>query len=572
MAVLLLTACVLHVRLKRVEGVSREREARLRLLLAQVRAVVWTVDHEMRVTTLSGEGLTERELREVPSLNEALHRAFAGESVRCEVQRAGRWLQGDVEPLRDAIGEIVGAIGVMVDVTESRANTERFARLARHDSLTDLPNRLALGEQLPPIIDRALAAEESVAVLFVDLDRFKTINDTLGHQTGDELLKAVGQRLREHMDSKVAIFRPGGDEFVIVIDGIRHKRTIASVAMDVLSAFRYPFTVKGRELYVTASVGTSVFPQNAQTAEQLLAFADSAMYRAKEAGRNNAKFYDGTMHAHVLERMGLEQDLRHAVAREELKLVYQPIVDVATRRIALAEALVRWHHPLLGDLAPAVFIPIAEESGIIVEISRWVLREACARAAQIRRSGAPDFRIAVNLSPRDFFEPDFPAELAAILDYTGLPANALDAEVTEGVMLSDMAVGTIMRLHAMGVNIVVDDFGTGYSSLAYLKRLPVSAIKVDKSFMTEITTNAYDQGIVKAIAALAQTLGVRVITEGIESQAQWDFVRSLRCDQAQGYYFHRPSSWEAVVELAAAAAKTAAAQSAARVIPLYGQK
>ncbi len=463
---------------KKAEMNTREQERRLRLLLAQVPAVLFTVDLDMKITSVAGASLSEQELSEEALIGApfetllagheqrlsciaSVQRVLSGEAVSYETQVHDRWLQNDVEPLRDAQGKVIGAVGVMLDVTEFRSNAERFAQLARQDVMTGLPNRLALEERLPGQLERALQNNESVAVLFVDLDRFKNINDTLGHRVGDELLRIVSQRMQGRIDNRGTIFRPGGDEFVIVIDGIKHKRTVAAISMEVLQAFAAPFEVDGRELFVSASLGASIYPQNAQTPDELIAFADSAMYRAKEAGRNNAKFYDGTMHAHVLERMGLEQDLRQALIRNELHLMYQPIVDMATRRIVAAEALLRWQHPLLGEMPPQSFIPIAEETGVIVEISRWVLREACKNAARIRRDGASDFRISVNLSPRDFYEQDLAATLASVLAETGLPPEALDLEVTENVVLNDLALETLQRIANMHVNIVVDDFGTG---------------------------------------------------------------------------------------------------------------
>ena len=572
---------------KKTELRSNEQERRLRLLLSQVPAVLFTVDLDMRITSVAGTGLDEQQLSKdelVGAHFEALvsgqdHRAaciaaiqrvFTGEPASYETRVRDRWLQNDVEPLRDRDGSVIGAIGVMLDVTEVRSNAERFAQLARQDVMTGLPNRMAMEERLPELLQNALENRESVAVLFLDLDRFKNINDTLGHRVGDELLRAVSRRMQERIDNRATIFRPGGDEFVIIVDGIKHKRTVAAISMDVLSAFAEPYEVDGRELFVTASLGASIYPQNAQTADELIAFADSAMYRAKEAGRNNAKFYDGTMHAHVLERMGLEQDLRQALARNELRLLYQPIVDLQTRRITGAEALVRWQHPLLGELSPATFIPIAEETGVIVEISRWVLREACANAARIRRSGAPDFRISVNLSPRDFYEQDLATTLAAVLAETGLQAEALDLEVTENVVLNDLALETLQRIAGMHVNVVVDDFGTGYSSLSYIKRLPVKAIKIDKMFIDDVAIDSYDQGIVKAIATLGNTLGLRVIAEGIESESQYEFLRTLKCEHAQGYFFYRPQQWSNLVAIMQRSGEAGQPSTGARVIPLYG--
>jgi diguanylate cyclase (GGDEF)-like protein/PAS domain S-box-containing protein len=569
---------------KKAEMQSLDQERRVRLLLSQIPAVLFTVDLDLKITSVAGAGLSELHLNSESLAGapfeamfadyeqkrasvENVQRVLRGEAVSYETRLHDRWLQNDVEPLRDARGNVIGAVGVMLDVTEVRSSAERFAQLARQDVMTGLPNRMALEERLPEQLERALSNHESVAVLFVDLDRFKNINDTLGHRVGDELLRAVTERMLARIDNRATIYRPGGDEFVIVVDGIKHKRTVASISMDVLQAFAEPFDLDGRELFVTASLGASIFPQNAQTADELIAFADSAMYRAKEAGRNTAKFYDGTMHAHVLERMGLEQDLRQALAREELSLLFQPIVDMPTRRIVGAEALLRWQHPLLGELAPHTFIPIAEETGVIVDISRWVLREACSKAARVRRDGASDFRINVNLSPRDFYEQDLAATLASVLAETGLAPEALDLEVTENVLLNDLALETLHRIAKMKVNIVVDDFGTGYSSLSYIKRLPVKAIKIDKSFIDDVAIDAYDQGIVKAIATLGNTLGLRVIAEGIESESQYEFLRSLKCEHAQGYFFYRPQQWSSFVSILE---RTGEIGQGGRVIPLYG--
>lgn len=575
---------------KRSEIASQDHERRLRLLLTQVPAIVWTVDLDMRITSIEGGGLEEHDLAgdQLIGANyealagqrahkdlyaQAIKGALRGETARYETRRNDRWLQNDVEPLRDADGEVIGAVGVMLDVTDVRETAERFAELARQDVMTALPNRMALEERLPQLLERAVDRGESVAVLFIDVDRFKTINDTMGHRTGDQLLKSVALRLRERLDQRATIYRPGGDEFVVVMEGIKHKRTIANIAMQVLGAFGEPFPIDGRELSVTASIGASVFPQNAQTAEELIAYADSAMYRAKESGRNNAKFYDGTMHAHVLQRMGLEQDLRHALARDEMRIVFQPVVDLETRRIVGAEALIRWQHPLLGELGPQAFISIAEESGAIVDISRWVLSESCRRAAEIRAAIAPDFRLSVNLSPRDFYEQDFAAMLARVLTETGLDPEALDVEVTENIVLNDLAVETLAKIAALGVKVSVDDFGIGYSSLSYIKRLPVSAIKIDKAFIRDVTHDQYDQGIVKAIAALGRTLGLRIIAEGIESQAQYEFVRSLSCEHAQGFLFYRPMPWAELIETLGRAnvpSEQPAPQRDLRVVQLYG--
>ncbi len=518
----------------------------------------------MRITSVAGAGLSDRglvedavvgapfecllgEYAEKEACAAAVARAFGGETVRYESRHGLSWMQNDVEPLRDPQGAVIGAIGVMLDVTDMRENAERFSRLARQDALTSLPNRLALGERLPAMIEEAGMKSESLAVLFVDVDRFKTINDTLGHRSGDELLKAIAHRLNSLLDDRSVIFRPGGDEFVVVMGGLAQKRNATSLASEVIDAFREPFSIAGRDLFVSASVGGCMFPQDAQSADDLIAFADQAMYRSKEAGGNTARLFDGATRAHVLERLGLEQDLRQALSRDELHLLFQPIVDLQTRAVVAAEALLRWRHPMLGELLPQVFIPIAEETGIIVDLSRWVLREACRTAARIRATEVPDFRIAVNLSTKDLYDPNFIPTLFGILSETGLPPTALDIEITESVMVNELAIAALRRLSGRGIGIVVDDFGTGYSSLGYIKRLPVSAVKIDKGFIDDIVRDSYDQGIVKTISTLGQTLGLRIIAEGIEYEAQNDFVR-LHCDQAQGYFFSRPVTYPALLD------------------------
>lgn len=539
-------------------------ERRFRVLLSQVPAVIWTVDLDLHITSVAGAGLSDSglveeavvgapfecllgEYAEKEACAAAVARAFGGETVRYESRHGERWMQNDVEPLRDPQGEVIGAIGVMLDVTDMRENAERFSRLARQDALTSLPNRLALGERLPAMIEEAQAKNESVAVLFVDVDRFKTINDTLGHRSGDELLKNIAHRLDSLLDDRSVIFRPGGDEFVVVMGGLAQKRNATSLASEVVDAFREPFSIAGRDLFVSASVGGCMYPQDAQSADDLIAFADQAMYRSKEAGGNTARLFDGATRVHVLEKLGLEQDLRQALSRDELHLLFQPIVDVQTRNVVAAEALLRWRHPMLGELLPPVFIPIAEETGIIVDLSRWVLREACRAAARIRATEVPEFRIAVNLSTKDLYDPNFVATLFGILSDTGLPPSALDIEITEGVMVNELAIATLRRLSARGIGIVVDDFGTGYSSLGYIKRMPVSAVKIDKGFIDDIVRDSYDQGIVKTISTLGQTLGLRIVAEGIEMETQYDFVRPY-CDQAQGYFFSRPVSYNTLID------------------------
>ncbi len=541
---------------KRAEMLLRDSEHRLQLLLGQVPALLWTVDLDSRFTSLVGAGLAtqgyepddlngqrfEVMLADTESKGTAIstiRRVFAGESARFETRHSGRWLQHHVEPLRTENGTIAGAIGVALDITEMKETADHFAHLARIDALTQLPNRLALEEMLEASMERARRTRGSLGILFVDVDRFKNVNDTLGHRAGDTLLREFAARLHKTIDIRGTVFRSGGDEFIIIVD-LSDTLSIPMIAVDVQAALALPFYVSGRELHITASIGTSTYPDGAKNAEELVTHADLAMYRAKQSGRNRIKNYDPASDTGALYRLRLEQDLHRAISRDELSLAYQPIVSVTNGRIVGAEALLRWVHQKHGEIPPEQFIAIAEETGIITELSRWVLYRACETAAEVRSSLDPDFRIAVNLSACDFYDTNLVSIIEEALKAAALPADALDIEITESAMIHDLALQTLDSLRAMGVRIVVDDFGVAYSSLGYLKRLPVGAVKIDRAFVHDITTDAYDQAIVGAIVSLAQTLELDVIAEGIESLEQWEFVRTLPVTNAQGYYFSYP--------------------------------
>jgi diguanylate cyclase (GGDEF)-like protein/PAS domain S-box-containing protein len=540
---------------KHAETLLSDSEHRLRLLLGQVPALLWTVDLDMRFTSIVGAGLVtqgfeqedlsgqrfEKILAGSDSKSAALstiRRVFNGESARFETRHFERWLQHHVEPLRDADGATLGAIGVALDITEMKETAEHFAHLARIDALTQLPNRLALEETLETSMERARHTRRSLGILFVDVDRFKHVNDTLGHRTGDILLREFATRLRTTIDTRGTVFRSGGDEFIAIIE-LSDTLSIPMIAVDIRAALAQPFFVSGRELHITASIGTSTFPDGAKSAEELITHADLAMYRAKQSGRNTIKNYDPASDTGALYKLRLEQDLHRAADRGELSLVYQPIVSMADGRVIGAEALLRWFHAKYGEIPPEQFIAIAEETGTIVELSRWVLQHACEAAASVRRT-QPDFRIAVNLSARDFYDGGLIATVREALRSAGLPAGALDIEITESTVIHESALQTLETLRQMGVRIVVDDFGVAYSSLGYLKRLPVGAVKIDRAFLRDITTDAYDQAIVGAIVSLAKTLDLDVIAEGIETEAQLTFARGLRIPNAQGFYFSRP--------------------------------
>jgi diguanylate cyclase (GGDEF)-like protein/PAS domain S-box-containing protein len=532
----------------RSESRARENEQRVRLLAQNVDAVLWTTDRDARFLAvdggaLGGLGLAADQLVGRPSgaliAEHVVHDVVGGAPVRAETARGEHWLRHHVEPLRDGAGEVVGAIGVSVDVTELKRTQQQLFETAHRDRLTGLPNRASLEQRIEETITEAWRDERRFALLFLDVDRFKTINDTLGHGAGDEVLRQVADRLQETLRAGDVIARSGGDEFVVLLPRIVHAGEVESVAQRLVRALAAPVAVRGRELFVNASAGAAIFPEDGDTAEALVAHADAAMYRAKALGGNRFARYDPSMEAAAADRLALENDLRHAIRREELRLLYQPVIDLATRRVIGCEALVRWHHPARGVVAPATFIPIAEESGAIVALDRWVLREACVTAARIR-TAVPEFRVAVNLSPRDLREPDLPDVIAALLAEHGLAPSALSIEVTERVLEDDTVLPALQRISALGVRLAVDDFGVGYSSLASLKRLRISTLKIDRVFVRETGDDAYDRAIVGSIVAAAKTLGLRVTAEGLETDAQIAFAASLGCDELQGFRFGQP--------------------------------
>lgn len=550
---------------KRAELRLRESEQRLQLLLGQVPAVVWTVDLDMRFESLMGAGLAAQGLDEDELLGKrfevmladaeakdtavaSIRRVFSGESARFETRRKDRWLQHKVEPLRDANGAILGAIGVALDITEIKDATEHFRQLARIDPLTQLPNRLALQERLEESLLQAVRRGVSVGVLFIDLDRFKNINDTLGHRAGDLLLREFAARVQNIVDRRGTLFRSGGDEFIIVSD-LSDTLSVPMIAADIQGALREPFFVMGRELQVSVSIGTSTFPDGAKSADELITHADVAMYRAKQLGRNSVKSFDPVRDTGALHRLRLEQDLHRALARKEIDAVFQPIVSLSTGEIVGAEALMRWAHGKLGPIPPDQFIGIAEETGVITELSRWMLERACRHAAGVRSRGLRSYRVAVNLSPRDFNDPSLIDSVREALVRCDLTPDALDIEITEGTIMHEQAMEALEGLRDLGVRVVLDDFGVQYSSLGYLKRLPVDTVKIDRGFMRDIATDAYNQAIVRAVSSLAKTLHLSVIAEGVEEREQVDFVARLGVGRAQGFFFARPLSEDALHDM-----------------------
>ena len=415
-------------------------------------------------------------------------------------------------------------------------------KLARYDALTGLPNRNMFIDELERTLARARRSGDNFALFFIDLDRFKNINDSLGHGAGDRLLQVMATRLRELLRDSDLVARLGGDEFVVLLEGSADPKALAGVARKALAAVAEPVLIDGRSFQVTGSVGISLYPQDGSDAATLLKNADAAMYLAKDSGKNTFQFYTAQLAAHSAQQFALESDLRAALSRDELQLHYQPKVRLSDGAIIGMEALLRWLHPQRGLLAPGAFIALAEDSGLILPIGQWVLGAACRQIRAWRDAGLHVPRCAINLSARQFVTDTLVDDVTRTLAAHGLEAGALEVEITESVLMADpqRANRTLLGLHDMGVHIAIDDFGTGYSSLAYLKRFPAQTVKIDRSFVSGLPTDRDDAAITQAVIAMAHSLGLEVVAEGVETQAQMDYLRGLGCDEAQGYLIGRP--------------------------------
>ena len=441
------------------------------------------------------------------------------------------------------------------DVSKNKRAQDRIRRLAHFDHVTNLPNKVLMRDRLEQSLAHARRHGTMVAVFVVDLDRFKFINESLGHQAGDQLLHAVGRRLRRTLRDVDIVASQGGDEYIIIASDIRQQQDCVRVADKLIESFASSFKINAQAIAVTCSVGISLYPAHAPDADSLLKYADMAMYAAKEAGGTSYQVFDAGMGVRGLRRITIESSLRRALAEDEFRLVYQPQAHLASGGITGVEALVRWQHPQLGMLSPGEFIPVAEESGLIVGLGEWVLREACGQLKRWQSQGLPPLRVAVNLSPRQFLDRDLSATIGRVLEETGVAGGQLVIEITEGLLMKGMSdiVPTLYRLKAMGVSIDIDDFGTGYSSLAYLQRIPIDTVKIDRSFICGVCTQDGDAAIAKAVIALAHSLGRAVIAEGVENAQQLDFLRAHGCDAVQGYYISQPLSAEAFARMLALA-------------------
>ena len=459
-------------------------------------------------------------------------------------------IEDSAAPIHDRTGEVIGAVMVFHDVSAARALNLKLAYMAQHDALTDLANRALLNDHLKQAIALAQRHHTALALLYLDLDRFKHINDSLGHLVGDRLLQSVALRLTECVRVTDTVSRFGGDEFVILLSEVAHEKDAAVIADKLLHSIRVPHVLDDHEVHVTASIGIAVHPGDGTDVEVLLRNADSAMYEAKNIGRNNYQFYRSDLNSSAGERQSLENGLRHAVERKELHLDYQPIVNLSTGVIAGMESLLRWQHPSLGLILPDRFVSIAEESGLIVPIGQWVLREACRQAKVWQDVGLPDMRLAVNISAVELRSKEFVPGVEFILADTGFNPKCLELELTETFLMQDSKSTALVlgALKALGVQLALDDFGTGYSSLSYMRRFPIDTLKVDRSFVRDLTVDASDASVVSAVINMGRSLHMRVVAEGVEAVEQLEFLKEHGCSEAQGYYFSRPLAAPALLD------------------------
>ncbi|HEY4555856.1 MAG TPA: EAL domain-containing protein, partial [Lysobacter sp.] len=555
-----------------VRSAERERRVSSEVLRSMAEAVAvfdrdfTFVSVNPAFTRMTGYSDTEVGGRPTRILDSTQHDIEAYRQMRTDLERNGRW-SGELwqrrkdgtdflcwlqaSAVQDAGEGREHYVAVLSDITDQKRAEQELRYLANYDTLTSLPNRTLLSERLSRAIVRARRNGTKIALLFLDLDRFKDINDSLGHAAGDRILRAAATRLQQTVGAKQTVARLGGDEFTVVLENIGDATQAEQVAREILAAFATPLDLDDhRDLAISPSIGISLYPDDAQVPTDLLKHADTAMYQAKAIGRRTFMRYDEAMDLEIRQRATISGALRNVLDRDELRLAFQPRLSLADRRITGVEALLRWRSAEHGDVPPSQFIPLAEESGLILEIGEWVLREACAVLARWRAQGLTGLNMAVNVSALQLLRGDLPGVVARVLEDTGVPAHCLELELTESVLMAN-AKGTSDTLQAfrtLGVGLAVDDFGTGYSSLAYLKRLPLTTLKIDKAFIGDITHDADDEAITSTVIAMAHSLELKVVAEGVETPAQLQFLRDHRCDEIQGYWLTRPLDAQRCVE------------------------
>ncbi|HMH19970.1 MAG TPA: EAL domain-containing protein [Burkholderiales bacterium] len=559
---------------KKAEDVVRENEERFRSLTELSSDMYWEQDDQFRFTSMGGTGSARVNTRSFLSIGKKrweqnyinmtadqwaehiaaleAHKPFRDMEL-CRLDDTGKklWVSISGEPVFDPPGTFRGYRGVGKDISERKQDEERIQFLANHDALTSLPNRAMFSEVLNIAIQNARRYNRNFAVLFIDLDRFKNINDTLGHDAGDKLLQEMGTRLVQTVRSSDVVARLGGDEFVVLVQEVADPKQVAAVARKILSTLVQPMFMQGQECRVTASIGVCMYPSEAQDEKTLMKNADIAMYRAKEDGKNNYKFYSEEINIHTFERLALETSLRRGLERNEFFLHYQAKLDLHTKRITGVEALLRWQHPELGMVSPLQFIPLAEETGLIVPIGKWVLNTACAQNVAWQQEGLPPLCMAVNLSARQFADEELVKDIADVLHNTGLQPALLELELTESMVIQspERAGKVLAEIHKMGVRLAIDDFGVGYSSLTHLKRFPIDTLKVDRSFIRDLPQDPEDRAICEAIIAMGKSLNLTVIAEGVETLEQQTFLQDHACDEMQGFLFSKPIPSDQFAEL-----------------------
>ena len=557
-----------------IEEVLRQSEERYRTILDEMEEWYFEIDLKGNFTFcndllanalgLSRKDLLGRNFREFakkdefPSISRLFNEIFAtGKSTRnysYEFTRGNAaiaHIEFSFFPKKSRMGRIVGFRGVGHDITERRRAEDRIRFFATHDGLTGLPNRLMFSQLLNHAIESAKHHKRRLAVFFIDLDRFKIINDTMGHEAGDILLQQISLRFKQTVRSADIVGRMGGDEFMILIEEVHELDQVAEVAHRVLANVMKPIELLGEECRITASLGISIYPKDGEDEQSLMKNADIAMYFAKEEGKNNYQFYSKNIRTLSVERLAIETNLRLALERNELSLHYQAKFDFKTNVISGVEALLRWQNPELGTVTPMQFIPVAEETGLIIPIGKWVLRTACAQNVAWQKQGLPPVCISMNLSPRQVEDDNLLNDIRSALKDTGMASQLLELEISESMVMHNPThmISVLTKIKDMGVRLAIDDFGTSYSSLAQIKHFPFDTLKVDRSFIRNISEDAEDKAIAKAIIAMGKTLSLTVVAEGVETMEEMDFLKENSCDEMQGYYFSKPLMPEHFAEL-----------------------
>jgi len=560
-----------ELRLQRFSRRLAESERRFRRMYQNTPVMLHSIDPQGRIINVSNHwlqtlGYQREEVigRRLTDFLSEKSRRYSEDTVTPEFFRAGyvkeiphQMLKKTGEMIHVLLsataeygedGKVSRSLGVVADVTERKEAEKEIQKLAYYDTLTGLPNRTLFHDRLSQGLAQARRENRKVGVLFLDLDRFKVINDTMGHVAGDMLLKYVARRLQGCVRQSDTVARLGGDEFVVILPGVHAEADLTAFSKKILDTLSRPVRLGEKKIFTTASIGISVFPDDAESVDTLIRNADIAMYAAKDRGKNTYQFFSAEMNALMVEKLGLETRLRQALKREELTLAYQPQVDARTGRMSGMEALLRWRHPEDGMIAPASFIRVAEETGLIIPIGEWVLHTACAQAKLWQEAGFPRLRLGVNISSRQFDQPDFIDMVDRVLQQTGFDPTCLELELTEGIVMENVpdTIMTLTDLKVRGINLAIDDFGTGYSSLSYLKHFPFDRLKIAQEFVRDISVDPEDAAIVEAITGMAHSLGLEVIAEGVERREQLDFLRDRHCHSIQGFYFSHPLSAEEI--------------------------